>query len=122
SAPLGQLALRDPPEAQRLGQVAPEAREPPAGRRVEAPDELCRHERPARVVLDQVAPDLEIAIPAEVGRVLVRGQAGEAGLERDAERRPGDAYAAPIAVQIDRNPRGERKSVRRDQREDGGLV
>src|SRR5205807_1667068 len=74
-AAAGHLALGDAPEAHHLPQVEAVARERRDRRELEPPDQAMGHERPALLVADEVAADLEVALPSEVGGVVVRGQA-----------------------------------------------
>ena len=65
-------------EADRLGEVAPVARQLALVRELEAADELVRDHGPAAVGPDEIAADLEVLLPGEVGAVRVRGDADAA--------------------------------------------
>ena len=72
-------------------------------RELEAAHHPVRHERPVAVLLHEVAAHLEVPLPAELGVVVVRGEAGEPGLHRHAHRAARDPHAAGRAVHRDRH-------------------
>src|SRR3954471_24166723 len=121
-APAGELALGDLAEAAHLLEVEPVAGERRRGRQLEATHQLVRDERPGIVLLDQVPAHLEVALPAEVRRVVVGGQACEPRLERHAERRAAEAHSPGVTVDLNREPQRRGKAVRRHGRERGRLV
>ena len=86
------------------------------------PTSLCGTSAQCVLALDQVAADLEVLHPRELGLVGVGGQAGESGLERRALRRRVDPDPAVGLVGLDGHAHREREAVGRDERQDGGPV
>src|SRR2546421_6876997 len=119
---LRELALSDLAEAPDLREVEPVALERRRRRQLEAADHLGGHEAPAAVVADEVSADLEVALPREVRCMVVRGQAGEPRLERGAGGGALDTDPLRIRIDRDRDPHREREPVRRDDRENHGLI
>ena len=119
AAALRQLALGPLAVAAHLPHVDPRrapVRDP--GGSSKPPTSLWGTSDPGAVLLDEVAAHLEVALPLEVGRVVVRRNAGRA---RHATGTPTGAPPSRtrrrVAVQLDGQPHGEGEAVGRDQRQ-----
>src|SRR4051794_30980926 len=121
--PPGELALGDAPEPADLAPVDPHPLDHRPRRQLEPADQLVRRQRPAAVVLlDEVAPDLEVLLPCEPLVVGVRGEAREPRLERGTRRDAADVDEALLGVRAHRDADREREPVGAHERQHGGVV
>src|SRR6185312_14377132 len=111
SSALAQAAAVGPVEAWPLPDEVPEPGEAPLGK-LEAPHDPARHQAPAALRAHEVPPDLHVALPGEVGRVPVHGEAGPSLQQRESRRLALDGDLPPRGVRAEWDTDRDRESIR----------